>query len=96
MIDEPEASGPSAGVAGLIGVAVAVLSLAGVALAVRAEVNQATERLLAPVAERPKVAKADHAEVAYCTPRFPICLQIDAYSCRFIESFPRSAGKKLI
>jgi outer membrane protein OmpA-like peptidoglycan-associated protein len=67
--------------AGLAGVLVTVLALAAVALGVRLQVSRATERLLAPQAERPKVAKADQAEVAYCTPRFKEVLERVLHSC---------------
>jgi outer membrane protein OmpA-like peptidoglycan-associated protein len=72
---------PAQAFAGLAGVLVTVLSLAAVALGVRSEVRQASDRLMAPQAERPKVAKADQAEVAYCTPRFKEVLERVLHSC---------------
>jgi outer membrane protein OmpA-like peptidoglycan-associated protein len=77
--DEPAA--PARDFAALLGILVGVLSLAGVLLAVRGAVEDAEERLLAPQAERPKVAKADQAEVAYCTPRFKEVLERVLHSC---------------
>jgi outer membrane protein OmpA-like peptidoglycan-associated protein len=76
-----EAPPQAQSLAGLAGVLVTVLSLAAVALGVRLQVSRATERLLAPQAERPKVAKADQAEVAYCTPRFKEVLERVLHSC---------------
>jgi outer membrane protein OmpA-like peptidoglycan-associated protein len=78
---DQERPSPAANFAGPIGVAVAVLALAGVALAVRSSVGEASARLLTPEAERPKVAKADQAEVAYCTPRFKEVLERVLHSC---------------
>ena len=80
MSETPNSSAAEA-FAGLVGVLVTVLSLSAVALAVRSEVGRASERLLAPQAERPKVAKADQAEVAYCTPRFKEVLERVLHSC---------------
>lgn len=64
-----------------IAIMVAVLAITGVVLGVRSTVMQASERLLTPQAERPKVAKADQAEVAYCTPRFKEVLERVLHSC---------------
>ncbi|HET9959883.1 MAG TPA: hypothetical protein VFQ61_35570 [Polyangiaceae bacterium] len=65
----------------LVGGAATLLLLAGSALAVRGWVSSAGQRLVTPEAERPKVAIADHAEVAYCTPRFKEVLERVLHSC---------------
>lgn len=70
-----------AGLAGLIGTGATVLALAGVTLSVRSWVGDASERLTTPEAEKPKVAIADQAEVAYCTPRFKEVLERVLHSC---------------
>jgi outer membrane protein OmpA-like peptidoglycan-associated protein len=70
-----------AGLAGLVGTGATVLALASVTLAVRSWVGAATERLTTPEAEKPKVAIADQAEVAYCTPRFKEVLERVLHSC---------------
>jgi outer membrane protein OmpA-like peptidoglycan-associated protein len=55
--------------------------LAGLSLGVRSWVASAGERLVTPEAEKPKVAVADQAEVAYCTPRFKEVLERVLHSC---------------
>jgi outer membrane protein OmpA-like peptidoglycan-associated protein len=67
--------------AGLVGTGATVVALAGVTLAVRSWVGAASERLTTPEAEKPKVAIADQAEVAYCTPRFKEVLERVLHSC---------------
>jgi outer membrane protein OmpA-like peptidoglycan-associated protein len=74
-------AGSAANLAGLIGTGVGLLTLAGVGLAVRGWVNAANERLTTPQAEKSKVAIADQAEVAYCTPRFKEVLDRVLHSC---------------
>jgi outer membrane protein OmpA-like peptidoglycan-associated protein len=77
-----EASVPPAfSVAPLAGAGATVLVLAGLSLGVRSWVASAGERLVTPEAERPKVAVADQAEVAYCTPRFKEVLERVLHSC---------------
>jgi outer membrane protein OmpA-like peptidoglycan-associated protein len=70
-----------AGMAGLIGAGAFVLLIAVMALLVRGWVNAAATRLVTPEAEKPKVAVADQAEVAYCTPQFKEVLQRVLHSC---------------
>jgi outer membrane protein OmpA-like peptidoglycan-associated protein len=65
----------------LLGVGVALLTLAGLLFGVRTSVRAASERLVTPEAEKPKVAIADHAEVAYCTPKFKQVLERVLHSC---------------
>jgi hypothetical protein len=69
MNDRPTASGF---IAPALALFATVVLLATVTIAVRVSVASAGERLKAPEleAEKPKVAVAGHAEVAYCTPRF--------------------------
>jgi outer membrane protein OmpA-like peptidoglycan-associated protein len=57
------------------------VALLGVILAVRLSVSSAEERLTEPEPEKPKVAVAQDAEVAYCTPRFKTVLERVLHSC---------------
>lgn len=66
---------------GIIGTGATVLLLGGMTFGVRSWVSSATERLTTPEAEKPKVAIADQAEVAYCTPRFKEVLERVLHSC---------------
>ncbi len=68
-------------VAPVVGIAVGVLLIASMTLMVRSSVASAGERLVQPEAEKPKVAIAADAEVAYCTPRFKQVLQRVLKSC---------------
>lgn len=54
---------------------------AGMALAVRGWNRSAETNLTTPDKEKPKVAIADQAEVAYCTPRFKQVLERVLHSC---------------
>lgn len=71
----------AAGLGGVVATGAAVLLLSTVTLAVRSSVRSAAERLTTPEAEKPKVAIADQAEVAYCTPRFKEVLERVLHSC---------------
>ena len=86
-------SGSLSGLAGLIGTGATVLALAGVTLAVRSWVGAANERLTTPEAEKPKVAIADQAEVAYCTPRFKEVLERVLHSCGLASDETRRGCK---
>lgn len=86
-------SGSLSGLAGLIGTGATVLALAGVTLAVRSWVSTANERLTTPEAEKPKVAIADQAEVAYCTPRFKEVLERVLHSCGLASDETRRGCK---
>lgn len=68
-------------VAPAVGVFATLLCVGGVTLAVWSSVASAGERLLQPEAEKPKVAIAAEAEVAYCTPRFKQVLERVLHSC---------------
>jgi len=68
-------------VAPAIGAALTLLTLGGVSLAVRSSLVGAGQRLVTPEAEKPKVAVAADAEVAYCTPRFKQVLERVLHSC---------------
>jgi outer membrane protein OmpA-like peptidoglycan-associated protein len=72
---------PAINLAPLVGAGATVLVLAGLTLSVRSWVASAGERLVTPEAEKPKVAVADQAEVAYCTPRFKEVLERVLHSC---------------
>lgn len=80
MTGDP-AVAPRLSLPSLVGIGASVLLVGGLALGVRAWVTQAGERLVTPEAERPRVAVADHAEVAYCTPRFKEVLERVLHSC---------------
>ena len=58
-----------------------LVSVGAISLAVRGSVKDAGQRLATPEAERPKVAVAEHAEVAYCTPSFKQVLERVLHSC---------------
>jgi outer membrane protein OmpA-like peptidoglycan-associated protein len=68
-------------IAGVVATAAGVFGIGVVALLVHSSVHAASERLTTPEAERPKVAIADQAEVAYCTPRFKEVLERVLHSC---------------
>lgn len=73
--------GGTAGMAAMVGVLAGLLLTAGSALAVRSWTSTATQHLLEPEKEKPKVAIADQAEVAYCTPQFKQVLERVLHSC---------------
>jgi outer membrane protein OmpA-like peptidoglycan-associated protein len=80
----PQGKVPSsggAGMAAMVGLLAGVLLTAGSALAVRHWTGTAAEHLLEPEKEKPKVAIADQAEVAYCTPQFKQVLERVLHSC---------------
>lgn len=81
------------GVAGAIGIGASTLVLAGMTLAVRSWVSSAEERLMTPEAEKPKVAVASQAEVAYCTPRFKEVLERVLHSCGLASDETRRGCK---
>ncbi|MFO0568987.1 MAG: hypothetical protein U0263_25235 [Polyangiaceae bacterium] len=68
-------------VAPLAGALTGLALLLALSFSVRGSVKQATDRLVTPDAEKPKVAIADHAEVPYCTPRFKQVLERVLHSC---------------
>lgn len=65
----------------MVGLAAGVLLTAGMALAVRGWNHTAETNLTTPEKEKPKVAIADQAEVAYCTPQFKQVLERVLHSC---------------
>jgi len=74
-------AGDRSGLAGWVGLGVAGVALVATTLSVRMSVASAEERLTQPQAEKPKVAVAADAEVAYCTPRFKTVLERVLHSC---------------
>jgi outer membrane protein OmpA-like peptidoglycan-associated protein len=76
----PRGSGTAA-MAAVVGVVAGLLLTAGSALLVRSWTSTATQHLLEPEKEKPKVAIADQAEVAYCTPQFKQVLERVLHSC---------------
>jgi outer membrane protein OmpA-like peptidoglycan-associated protein len=69
------------GTAAIVGLVAGLVLCAGSALAVRSWTSSAAQRLVTPEAEKPKVAIADQAEVAYCTPQFKQVLERVLHSC---------------
>jgi hypothetical protein len=93
-VNNPPAPSASAGLAAAAaGVGATLLILIVVLLSVRSSVASAEERLLTPEAEKPKVAVADHAEVAYCTPRFKEVLKRVLHSCGLAKGEDRRGCK---
>jgi outer membrane protein OmpA-like peptidoglycan-associated protein len=93
---QPTPGGPpggGSGIAGWVGAAGVVVLLAAVTIGVRVWVSSAAERLERPQAEKPKVAIADQAEVAYCTPRFKEVLERVLHSCGLAQDETRRGCK---
>jgi hypothetical protein len=69
--------------AGIIGIIAGCTLLGGSAFKVNAEVRASAERLKtgAVLAEKPAVAIANHAEAAYCTPKFKEVLARVIHAC---------------
>ena len=80
-------------IAPAIATCLTLVAVGGVSLAVRGEVKEAGQRLVTPEAERPKVAVAEHAEVAYCTPRFKQVLERVLHSCGLASGEDRRGCK---
>jgi outer membrane protein OmpA-like peptidoglycan-associated protein len=92
----PGGSGPgrAAGAkAAIIALAAGLVLTAGSALAVRSWTSTAAEHLAEPEKEKPKVAIADQAEVAYCTPRFKEVLERVLHSCGLAQDETRRGCK---
>lgn len=83
----------AAGLAGVLGTSVGILALGGLSLAIHSWVGAAGARLTAPEAEKPKIAIADQAEVAYCTPRFKEVLERVLHSCGLASDETRRGCK---
>lgn len=79
--------------AGWIALAAGVALCAVTTLAVRSWTAGAAERLVTPKAEKPKVAIADQAEVAYCTPQFKQVLERVLHSCGLAQGESRRGCK---
>ncbi len=89
-----EESDLSAWAAPLAGVGLTVIALAFVTISVLAKVSSAEERLLTPEPEnKPQVAVAAQAEVAYCTPQFKQVLERVLHSCGLAEGTERRGCK---
>jgi outer membrane protein OmpA-like peptidoglycan-associated protein len=78
---KPAGGGGTAGMAAVVAVLSGLLLTAGSALAVRSWTSTATQHLTEPEKEKPKVAIADQAEVAYCTPQFKQVLERVLHAC---------------
>jgi outer membrane protein OmpA-like peptidoglycan-associated protein len=93
-VSEPDATGSGlAHLAGVIGTSVGLVALGGVSLVIHAWVAAAGTRLTTPEAEKPKIAIADQAEVAYCTPRFKEVLERVLHSCGLASDETRRGCK---
>jgi outer membrane protein OmpA-like peptidoglycan-associated protein len=93
---EPTPPAPSGGLsalAGLVGAGSGVVLLLAATLGVRSWVSSATNRLEHPAEEKAKVAIADQAEVAYCTPRFKEVLERVLHSCGLAQDETRRGCK---
>ena len=86
------ASGGMGAIAGWLGATGVVVLLAAATIGVRVWVSSAANRLEHP-AEKPKVAIADQAEVAYCTPRFKEVLERVLHSCGLAQDETRRGCK---
>jgi outer membrane protein OmpA-like peptidoglycan-associated protein len=82
-------------VAALVGILATVVLLGGLSFGVQSSVSAAHERLTTVEleAEKPKVAVAGHAEVAYCTPRFKEVLERVLHSCGLATADSRRGCK---
>jgi len=92
----PPVTGAGAGVgamAGMIGAGGGVVLLLAATLGVKAWVSSATDRLEHPAETKAKVAIADQAEVAYCTPRFKEVLERVLHSCGLAQDETRRGCK---
>ncbi|HWP05916.1 MAG TPA: hypothetical protein VNN72_09250 [Polyangiaceae bacterium] len=92
----PPVTGASAGLggmAGVIGAGGGVVLLLAATLGVKAWVSSATDRLEHPAETKAKVAIADQAEVAYCTPRFKEVLERVLHSCGLAQDETRRGCK---
>jgi len=92
----PPVTGASAGVgamAGMIGAGAGVVLLLAATLGVKSWVGSATDRLEHPAETKAKVAIADQAEVAYCTPRFKEVLERVLHSCGLAQDETRRGCK---
>lgn len=68
----------------IVGIVASALLLSGGLVALSSEVGGAKERLQTGQTERPKIAIADDAEVAYCTPAFKDVLQRVLHACGLV------------
>lgn len=76
-----------------IAVVVGLVLLAALTFSVRQSCVAAGARLVSPVTNRPKVATAEHAEAAYCTPQFKDVLTRVLHSCGLMEAHSRRGCK---
>lgn len=92
---QPTPPGPPGGMsalAGWLGASSVVGLLTLATISVRMWVSSATDRLEHP-GDKPKVAIADQAEVAYCTPRFKEVLERVLHSCGLAQDETRRGCK---
>ncbi|HEY3494010.1 MAG TPA: hypothetical protein VGK73_04960 [Polyangiaceae bacterium] len=88
----PPAPSSGSGIAGWLGATGVVVLAIVTAISVRVWVSSAANRLEHP-ADKPKVAVADQAEVAYCTPRFKEVLERVLHSCGLAQDETRRGCK---
>jgi len=89
----PGGSSGAGGLAGVIGASGGAVLLLAATLGVKIWVGSATERLEHPAETKAKVAIADQAEVAYCTPRFKEVLERVLHSCGLAQDETRRGCK---
>ena len=91
---QTESEGSSSWIAPVAGVGLALVLLGFVSISVLSNVSAAEARLLTPEAEnKPKVAVAAQAEVAYCTPQFKQVLERVLHACGLAEGDQRRGCK---
>ena len=88
----PPSPASGSGIAGWLGATGVVVLMIVAAISVRVWVSSAANRLEHP-ADKPKVAIADQAEVAYCTPRFKEVLERVLHSCGLAQDETRRGCK---
>ncbi len=89
----PSQGGMPNWLAPLSGMLVTLVLLISMIVMVSTSVGNAKERLVTPQAEKPKVAVANEAEVAYCTPEFKKVLERVLHSCGLAGSGERRGCK---
>jgi len=91
---QSESEGSPSWIAPAAGIGLGLVLLAFVSISVLSKISSAEERLLTPEPEnKPKVAVAAQAEVAYCTPQFKQVLERVLHACGLAEGDQRRGCK---